>query len=351
MTNKTFKIMGAIVAAVTAVSLSGCASSVAEETQSESESKPTIVATTNVWADITGQVAGEFFDVTAIISDPSIDPHSYEASARDQLDISEADLFVVNGGGYDDFALILASATETEMFNVYDVLEAAELEGGDEHAGESKDEHAGESADEHAGESADEHGDEHAGEHAGESADEHGDEHAGEHDGSDHMWYSLHSVEQTAILLALKLGELQPENAQYFADNADAFVSEIAVLEQKLEALSDMDAHYFEAHMLAAMLFADLGFENLTPEGFAESEEAGLEPSVRVMADSQELISSGKLQFLAVNAQVTSPTLESLKKLAEESGVPVLEFDELLPEGSNYQEWMESKLDSIAAIR
>jgi zinc/manganese transport system substrate-binding protein len=339
MTTKTFKIMGAIVAAVTAVSLSGCASSAAEETQPESESKPTIVATTNVWADITGQVAGEFFDVTALISDPSIDPHSYEASAREQLAISEADLFVVNGGGYDDFALTLASATETVMFNVYDVLEATELEGGDEHAGESADEHAGESADEHAGESADEHG------------DEHGDEHAGEHDGSDHMWYSLHAVEQTAISLALKLGELQPENAQYFADNADAFVSEIAVLEQKLETLSGMDGHYFEAHPLAAMLFADLGFENLTPEGYAEAEEAGLEPSARILADSQALISSGQLQFLAVNAQGTSPVLESLKKLAEESGVPVLEFDELLPEGSNYQEWMESKLDSIAAIR
>jgi zinc/manganese transport system substrate-binding protein len=335
MTTKTFKIMGAIVAAVTAVSLSGCASSAAEETQSESESKPTIVATTNVWADITGQVAGEFFDVTALISDPSIDPHSYEASAREQLAISEADLFVVNGGGYDDFALTLGSATETEIFNVYDVLEATELEGGDEHAGESADEHAGESADEHAGE----------------SADEHGDEHAGEHDGSDHMWYSLHAVEQTAISLALKLGELQPENAQYFADNADAFVSEIAVLEQKLETLSGMDGHYFEAHPLAAMLFADLGFENLTPEGYAEAEEAGLEPSARILADSQALISSGQLQFLAVNAQGTSPVLESLKKLAEESGVPVLEFDELLPEGSNYQEWMESKLDSIAAIR
>ena len=318
MTTKTFKIMGAIVAAVTAVSLSGCASSAAEETQSESESKPTIVATTNVWADITGQVAGEFFDVTALISDPSIDPHSYEASAREQLAISEADLFVVNGGGYDDFALTLGSATETEIFNVYDVLEATELEGGDEHAGES--------------------------------ADEHGDEHAGEHDGSDHMWYSLHAVEQTAISLALKLGELQPENAQYFADNADAFVSEIAVLEQKLETLSGMDGHYFEAHPLAAMLFADLGFENLTPEGYAEAEEAGLEPSARILADSQALISSGQLQFLAVNAQGTSPVLESLKKLAEESGVPVLEFDELLPEGSNYQEWMESKLDSIAAI-
>ena len=327
MTTKTFKIMGAIVAAVTAVSLSGCASSAAEETQSGSESKPTIVATTNVWADITGQVAGEFFDVTALISDTSIDPHSYEASAREQLAISEADLFVVNGGGYDDFALTLASATETEMFNVYDVLEATELEGGDEHADEITDEHADE------------------------SADEHGDEHGDEHDGSDHVWYSLHSVEQTAISLAQKLGELQPENAQYFAANADAFVSEIAVLEQKLEALSAMDGHYFEAHPLAAMLFADLGFENLTPEGYAEAEEAGFEPSARILADSQALISSGQLQFLAVNAQGTSPVLESLKKLAEESGVPVLEFDELLPEGSNYQEWMESKLDSIAAIR
>jgi zinc/manganese transport system substrate-binding protein len=288
-----------------------------------------------VWADITGQVAGEFFDVTALISDPSIDPHSYEASAREQLAISEADLFVVNGGGYDDFALTLASATETVMFNVYDVLEATELEGGDEHDGESADEKADESADEHAGE----------------SADEHGDEHGDEHDGSDHVWYSLHSVEQTAISLAQKLGELQPENAQYFADNADAFVSEIAVLEQKLETLSGMDGHYFEAHPLAAMLFVDLGFENLTPEGYAEAEEAGLEPSARILADSQALISSGQLQFLAVNAQGTSPVLESLKKLAEESGVPVLEFDELLPEGSNYQEWMESKLDSIAAIR
>jgi len=323
MTTKIFKTLGAIVAAVTAVSLSGCASSAAEETQSGTESKPTIVATTNVWADITGQVAGEFFDVTALISDTAIDPHSYEASAREQLAISEADLFVVNGGGYDEFALTLASATDTEMFNVYEVLEATELESGDEHADENADEHGDESA----------------------------DDHAGEHDGSDHVWYSLHSVEQTAISLAEKLGELQPENAQYFANNADAFVAEIAVLEQKLEALSDMDAHYFEAHPLAAMLFADLGFENLTPEGFAESEEAGLEPSVRILADSQELISSGKLQFLAVNEQVTSPTLASLKKLAEESGVPVLEFDELLPEGSNYQEWMESKLDSIAAIR
>jgi len=89
----------------------------------------------------------------------------------------------------------------------------------------------------------------------------------------------------------------------------------------------------------------------LTPEGFAESEEAGLEPSVAVLADSRELIPSGKIQFIAVNQQATSPTLDALKQLAADAEVPVLEFDELLPAGSNYQEWMAGILDSIAAIK
>jgi zinc/manganese transport system substrate-binding protein len=50
---------------------------------------------------------------------------------------------------------------------------------------------------------------------------------------------------------------------------------------------------------------------------------------------------------LAVNQQVTSPTLESLKQLAETEGVPVLEFGELLPPGMSYQQWADSVLDLI----
>ena len=151
--------------------------------------------------------------------------------------------------------------------------------------------------------------------------------------------------------LAEKLGALQPDNAQDFMDNAGTFVADISVLKQRVQALADIDVHYFEAHPLATMLFTDLDYENLTPKGLAEAEEAGLESSARILADSLELISSGKIQFLAVNEQVTSPTLESIRSLAEDSGVPVLEFDELLPVGSNYQEWMGSLLDSIAAVR
>jgi zinc/manganese transport system substrate-binding protein len=321
MNKNTFRFLGAFIAGTTALALSGCAT-LSEEI---SDSKPSIVATTNIWADITSQIAGDHFDVTAIISDPAMDPHSYEASARDQLAITEAELLVINGGGYDDFALTLAGSAGTEIFNAYEIHEA-------EHADHSEQEHSEE-------------------EHSDEAHSEEDHDHAHHsHDGSDHTWYDLHLVEHVSRVIAVKLGELQPENAAVFIKNAEAFGAEIELLEQKRDALASSQVSYFEAHPLATLLLNDLGYQNLTPEGFAASEEAGLEPSARILADSKALISSGKIQFLAVNEQVTSPTLDALKQLAADSGVAVLEFDELLPSGLNYQQWMSQILDSIASV-
>ena len=321
MTKKIFRPFGLLIAAATAVALAGCA----PQESSEAESKPTIVATTNVWASVLSQVAGDNFDVIALIEDPTMDPHSYEASARDQLAVSEASMFVMNGGGYDDFALTLASAAGIEAFNIYETHESA---------------HADEPADEDA------HEDEHADEHA--DHDHEGHDHA--HDGSDHIWYDFHVAMHMASLFAEEMAKLQPANAETFTANAETFRSAMETVEQRRDALVDSSVHYFEAHPLAALLFAELGFENLTPEGFAEAEEAELEPSVAIVAEAQELIRSGELSFLAVNQQVTSPTLESLKQLAEAEGVPVLEFGELLPTGMSYQQWADSVLDLIQSV-
>ena len=198
----------------------------------------------------------------------------------------------------------------------------------------------------HEGEHSDEDHDDHSDEEH--SDDDHGDDHSDHgHDGSDHIWYSFEVVHHVAEMLAERLSAIQPANADEFAANAEAFIADIEALEQRSAALANSSVHYFEAHPLAALLFKELGFENLTPEGFAEAEEAELEPSVAIVAESRELISSGKLSFLAVNAQVTSQTLEQLRQLAESEGVPVLEFAELLPEGVSYQEWANSVLDLI----
>ena len=303
----TKKMVGLAIAA--AMTLTSCS---AAETEL---STPTIVATTNVWANVAEQIAGDNFVVTALITDPAQDPHSFEASARDQLAVSESSIFIMNGGGYDEFAEVLATAAKVEPFNVYELHEG-------EHGAEHTDEHSGQEG--------------HEGEHA--------------HDGSDHIWYDLHVAELTAELLASKMSELQPENAAEFTANAEAFVAEIAALEERVAAFG-ANLNYFEAHPLATLLFTELGFTNVTPEGFAEAEEAGLEPSVKIMSDATALIEQNKIDFLAVNRQVTSPSLEKLKTLAEEKSIAVLTFDELLGEGQSYQDWFAAVLTELEAAR
>ena len=286
------------------------------------DTRPTIVATTNVWADVASQVAGDKFQVVSLINSASQDPHSYEASAREQLAVKNSVLFIMNGGGYDDFALKLASAAEVAPFNVFEVNEEA-------HAEDGKDE-------EHSEESHDH-------EHSEESHDH-------EHDGSDHIWYDLHVAEHTAELIADELSTLQPENAAEFESNAAKFGAEIEVLEERAASITSK-LSYFEAHPLATLMFSELGFTNLTPEGFAEAEEAGLEPSVKIMNTASQLIKSGKVDFLAVNRQVTSVSLEKLASIAKEQGIPVISFDELLPGDESYQEWFDGLLSELSALK
>jgi zinc/manganese transport system substrate-binding protein len=314
----TFRKKLTAVASALALTLAftGCTSTEPTDT------RPTIVATTNVWADIASQVAGDKFQVVSLINRASQDPHSYEASAREQLAVKNSALFIMNGGGYDDFALKLASAAEVTPFNVFEVNEAAHAEEG------NKDEHAEEG---------------HAHEHAEEG-------HAHEHDGSDHIWYDLHVAEHTAELIAAELSTLQPENATEFETNAAKFAAEIEVLEERAASITSK-LTYFEAHPLATLMFSELGFTNLTPEGFAEAEEAGLEPSVKIMNTATELIKSGKVDFLAVNRQVTSVSLEKLASVAKEQGIPVISFDELLPGDASYQQWFDGLLTELAAVK
>jgi zinc/manganese transport system substrate-binding protein len=297
-------------AAVTslAIGLSGCSLTESADT------RPSIVATTSVWADVASQISGDKFKVIALIDKPTQDPHSFEASARDQLAVSESSIFIMNGGGYDEFATKLASAANVVPFDVYEAEEKA-----------------------------------HGGEHAGETKDEHADEHAHGHDGSDHIWYDLHVVEATAFQLSQKMAAIQPENKNVFAENYTKFATSIEGLEERAAKITTK-LSYFEAHPLASLLFQELGFENLTPEGFAEAEEAELEPSPLVMNEAKELIGGNKVDFVAVNRQASSTSLEQLIAVAEENAVPVLNFDELLPEGSNYQDWMAGILSEIETL-
>ena len=80
-----------------------------------------VVAAENFWGSIAGQLGGDRVDVSSIIVNPDIDPHSYEPSARDARTMAGAQLAIVNGVGYDGWAQRLLSAEPADDRSVLDV--------------------------------------------------------------------------------------------------------------------------------------------------------------------------------------------------------------------------------------
>jgi zinc/manganese transport system substrate-binding protein len=300
-------------ATATVLLLAGCA---ATDATTEPTEEPfaglTIVSSTNVWGDVASSIGGDLVQVVSIIDSFSQDPHSYEASARDQLAVNDADVIVANGGGYDSFIDTLATAAGNSNI-VYAYLP----EEGEEEAKEEEDH-----------------------------------DHAHDHDhGNEHVWYDFHVVEDFATRLAQQLKTLDPENSVEYSTNLDAFVAEIAKLEEQAAAVagSVSGATVISSEPVADYLLAELGLTNITPESFSQAIEEELDVSPADLLEIQNLISSNSVELFVVNIQTGSVQIDALVELAESSGVAVIQVSELLPEGLSYLAWMEQNISAIEA--
>jgi zinc/manganese transport system substrate-binding protein len=61
------------------------------------------VGAENQYANVIAQIGGRYVQVTAVVSNPNTDPHSFQASAQVARTLSSAELVVQNGLGYDTF--------------------------------------------------------------------------------------------------------------------------------------------------------------------------------------------------------------------------------------------------------
>src|SRR5690242_5697849 len=70
-----------------------------------------VVAAENFWGSLAAQLAGTRAQVSSIVVNPDTDPHSYEPNARDARALAGAQMVIVNGVGYDEWADRLLSAS------------------------------------------------------------------------------------------------------------------------------------------------------------------------------------------------------------------------------------------------
>jgi zinc/manganese transport system substrate-binding protein len=313
------KIRSLAIVTAAALVLAGCAPTQPEpEPTAEPFTGVTIVASTNVWGDIAKSIGGDRVQVVSIIENFAQDPHSYEASARDQLAVNDADLIVANGGGYDPFMDSLAKAAGNENI-VYAYL-------ADELAAEDK---AAKEDDGH----------------------NHNHDHS---DGNEHVWYDFHVVEDFASRLAGKLAALDPDYSTVYSDNLVVFQTEIEILEDRMAVISGKyaGASFVASEPVANYLLIELGLEDLTPKSFSQAIEEELDVSPKDLLEIQNLLKAKAVDVFVVNPQTGSVQIDGLVALAKENGIAVVELSELLPAGSNYYEWMDLNIANLeAALR
>jgi zinc/manganese transport system substrate-binding protein len=281
----------ALTAAVALVAvLGGCAGA-----PTESGDTVSVVVSTDVYGSLVELVGGDAASVTSLISGAR-DPHSFEASARDQLAISRADLVIANGGGYDPFVqqLLDGAHTDAPLIVATDVPGIA--------AGSNE-----------------------------------------------HLWYDLAAMELVAAAIADALGDLDPTNAELFAANYASLAASLMGLEAEADALrGTLDGRGVAVtEPVPLYLLERIGLRNRTPDAFTEAIEEGADVPPAALAETLALLSSDAVVMLAYNDQTSSPETERLRNAAEAAGIPVVSFTETLPDGEDYVAWMTANLAAI----
>ncbi|MEH3090141.1 MAG: zinc ABC transporter substrate-binding protein [Microbacterium arborescens] len=338
----------ALVAAAS-LTLAGCAGSADPGASGSSDDgRISVVASTNVYGSLAAEVGGDAVDVTSIITSLSQDPHSYEASARDQLTVSQADLIIQNGGGYDSFleGLVSASGSTAPVLTAVEFSHDYPGTDGHDHADDAHadDDHADETP--AASASADE-----------AATDDHAEGDGHDHDGHDHIegfnehvWYDPHTVAHLVEDIAHELGELDAAQASTFEANAAALIERIDGLETSLDAISAAHAgqKIFVTEPVPLYLAAAAGLDNATPDAFSEAVEEGQDVPPATLLEAQQILRSGEVRIVIVNAQTGGAETTAITDLAGELNIPVLEFTELMPDGVDYVQWMQQNIDEIS---
>ncbi|MGV8858395.1 metal ABC transporter solute-binding protein, Zn/Mn family [Rhodoglobus sp.] len=312
---RSLTLTASAVLAVSALTLSACSST----TPVADDGLIAVVASTSVYGNLVATLGGDAVSVTSLVDGVAQDPHSYEASARDQLAVSRAELVVLNGGGYDPFAEALYEAAGASAILVTAVDASGLLEDDPEHD-ESKDH----------------------------STDDGHDHIEGF---NEHVWYSFHAMEHIAEHITEELTAIDPASSDQFDTNLAAFLAELASLETQTEQIAALaaDRSVVVTEPVAVYLLEAAGLHNDTPTEFTEAIEEGTDVPPTALRDVLALLESGDVALLAYNEQTASPETERVQLSAVEAGLPVVSFTETLPEGSNYVEWMSSNLDALAA--
>jgi zinc/manganese transport system substrate-binding protein len=289
--------LGLLLCALLALTVVGCGGGAGAA--ATTAGKLNVVAAEDFWGSIAQQLGGHEVEVTSVITNPAADPHDYEPTAEDARRFAGAQVSIVNGIGYDEWAAKLLAASPDSGRLELDAGDALGLKDGD----------------------------------------------------NPHQWYSPSSVRKMIAAITVAYKHADPGHAAYFDARRQHF--ETVGLARYHELIGRIRARYAGASVGASEsifepLAPALGLRLLTPRGFMDGIAEGTEPTPADKATADRQLAEGEIGLWIYNSQNAIPDVRRLNDIARAAGVPIATVTETTtPEGASFQAWMARELEGI----
>lgn len=266
--------------------------------QSTSEKNGTIevAASVNQWGTVAKALGGDNVNVTSIINSTNVDAHDYEPTTSDIAKLQKAQVIIVNGAGYDTWAVKAAQTANAIIVN------AAEI--------------------------------------------------GGVNDGENpHVWFSADVRKAVAQAIteayeqadAAKKNDFDKMNDQWAAEENNV-ESKIAEVKQKTDGLA-----YAATESVASYLAEDMGLADATPSGYARATANESEPTPTDIKQFTDALKADEIKLLVVNTQEESELTDKITDAAKSVEVPMVELTEQMPEQyDSLTAWMEGLVDAFS---
>ena len=257
-----------------------------------------VVAAENFWGSLVSQLGGSRTQVLSIVTDPNADPHEYESNSKDAQAIANAAFVIVNGAGYDDWAMKLIAASNTPNQVVLNVANLLGKKEGD----------------------------------------------------NPHFWYSPYYVNDTVKAMYSDLISIDPTDTAYFTQQYAALNASLGVYNARISEIRQQfaGAKVASTESIFVYLANATNLDLVSPPAFMDAVAEGNDPPAQSVVQFQQLLQNGTVTVLVYNAQTVTPLTQSIKALAASKGIPIVAVTETIqPPDVPFQVWMNAELISL----
>lgn len=283
------------------LALCGCGRSAPAPPGSQGPGRPVfrVVAAESFWGSLAAELAGRRAEVRSLIAAPGVDPHSYQPTAADARLVTDANMVIENGLGYDPWIGQLTRASQSRARRILDVGSLLRLPAG----------------------------------------------------ANPHRWYFPADVEAVVRGVVADYDRLDPAGSAYYAERERRLLrvgfAGYDRLRREIRARFAGTAVGYSESIFEG-LGRDLGLELATPYGFARAVAEGTDVTAAEKQAVDTLVSRRGIRVWVFNIQNVTPDVQRVNELARAAGVPVVTVTETLsPAGETFEGWQVHQLEGL----